>query len=218
LPKNQPSRGGRPPHRPRTATALRRQQRQQRRRRILTSGVAVAIIAVVVLALVITIGTTSNSASTTSSSSSSSTAPTTTVKPLASAAGKPCVAAKGPLPTGAPAVPVELGKQPTRLVTKDLKAGTGAVVKADSSVTVDYIGVACSTGKIFDSSYASGKPTTFGLSQVIKGWSEGMTGMKVGGERLLGIPPALAYGTAGRAPAIAPNETLWFVVKVDKVG
>src|SRR5262249_55578485 len=105
-------------------------------------------------------------------------------------------------------------KPPTTLVTKDLKAGTGAVIKATQTVTVDYIGVSCSTGKIFDSSYSRGQPATFGLNQVIKGWTNGITGMKVGGERLLGIPPALGYGTTGQPPDIAPNETLWFVVHV----
>jgi FKBP-type peptidyl-prolyl cis-trans isomerase len=194
---------------------VRRQQRQQRRRRVLTSGVAVVIVALVVLALVVTVGSSNNTASSTStSSSSSSTAPTTTVAKLPSAAGKPCVAVKGPLPKGAPAVPVHLGKPPTNLVTRDLKAGTGAVVKATQTVSVDYIGVSCSTGKIFDSSYSRGQPASFPLNRVIKGWTDGIAGMKVGGERLLGIPPALGYGTAGQPPDIAPNETLWFVVHV----
>jgi peptidylprolyl isomerase len=214
LANKQTPRAGRPTHRPRTATAVRRQQRQQRRKRAVTSGVAVVIVALIVIALVITVGTGNNSASSTSSSSSSSTAPTTTVAKLPSVAGKPCVAVKGALPKGAPAVPVQLGKPPTKLVTRDLKVGTGAVVKATQTVTVDYIGVSCTTGKIFDSSYASGKPVSFPLNQVIKGWTDGIAGMKVGGERVLGIPPALAYGSDGRAPDIAPDETLWFVVTV----
>ena len=183
---------------------------------MIQSGAALAIIAVIVLALLVTIGTSNKSASTTTSSSTStSTAPTTTVKPMASAAGKPCVATKGPLPTGAPAVPVQVGKPPTKLVTKDLKVGTGAVVKATQSVVVDYIGVSCSTGVIFDSSYSRNQPFTANLTGgVIPGWIQGIPGMKVGGERLLGIPPALGYGAAGSPPTIAPNETLWFVVHV----
>ena len=121
---------------------------------------------------------------------------------------------EGRAPKGAPAVPVQTGPPPTKLVIKDLKVGTGAVVKASQTLTVDYIGVSCSTGKIFDSSYATGQPATFPLSGVIPGWQQGIPGMKVGGERLLGIPPALAYGKDGRAPSIAPDETLWFVVHV----
>jgi peptidylprolyl isomerase len=98
-------------------------------------------------------------------------------------------------------------------VKKDLKAGTGAVVAAGATLTVDYIGVSCSTGKIFDSSYSRGQPATFALSQVIPGWQQGLPGMRVGGERLLGIPPAQAYGSTGQGD-IAPDETLWFVVNV----
>ena len=133
---------------------------------------------------------------------------------LASALGKPCVATTGALPAGAPAVPVQTGPPPTKLVIKDLKVGSGAAVTASQTLTVDYIGVSCSTGKIFDSSYSRNQPATFALSAVIPGWQQGIPGMKVGGERLLGIPPALAYGTAGRPPTIAPDETLWFVVHV----
>lgn len=177
-----------------------------------------AIIIAIILALVLP-GLSSNDASSTTTSSTSSTstttpASTTTAAPLKSVAGKPCVATKGALPAGAPAVPVETGPPPTKLVIKDLKVGTGAAVKAGQTLSVDYIGVSCSTGVIFDSSYATGQPASFALSGVIPGWQQGIPGMKVGGERLLGIPPVLAYGKDGRAPSIAPDETLWFVVHV----
>jgi peptidylprolyl isomerase len=79
-------------------------------------------------------------------------------------------------------------------------------------VTVNYIGVSCSTGKIFDSSYMRGQPASLPLNGVIKGWQDGMQGMKVGGQRLLGIPPAQGYGSQGSPPSIAPDETLWFVI------
>jgi len=92
--------------------------------------------------------------------------------------------------------------------------GTGAVVGDGDTPTINYIGVACSTGKIFDSSYATGKPLSYPLSQLIPGWQQGIPGMKVGGQRLLGIPPDLAYGAAGQGASIGPNETLWFVVDV----
>jgi peptidylprolyl isomerase len=112
---------------------------------------------------------------------------------------------------------VQVGPPPTTLVVQDLTPGTGATVEPTSTVTVDYIGVSCSTGAIFDSSYSRGQPTTFPLNQVIPGWSQGLTGMKVGGSRLLGIPADLAYGSEGRPPTIAPDEALWFVVDVRNV-
>lgn len=144
--------------------------------------------------------------------------PTVTVPPsAASAKGKPCVAVADPLPTGAPEVPVKVGPAPTSLIVEDLTPGTGTEVAATSTVTVDYIGVACSTGKIFDASYGKGQPATFGLDGVIKGWSEGLVGMKVGGKRLLGIPSDLAYGPGGYPPDIAPDEALWFVVEMKSV-
>jgi peptidylprolyl isomerase len=152
-----------------------------------------------------------------SDSSGSSTTTSTTIGAPDSAKGKPCVARVDALPTGAPEVPVEVGPAPTTLVVKDLVPGTGAAATASSTVTVDYIGVSCSTGKVFDSSYATGQPVTFGLNQVIPGWTQGLTGMQVGGTRLLGIPADLAYGSQSPTPEIAPDEALWFVVELKAV-
>lgn len=126
---------------------------------------------------------------------------------------KDCVPVADPLPPGAPQVPVKVGPGPTELVVEDLKPGTGAEVTPGATVTANYIGVACSTGKIFDSSYSRGEPVPFSLNQVIKGWTDGLPGMKVGGQRLLGIPADQAYGAEGRPPNIGPNEPLWFVVE-----
>lgn len=127
---------------------------------------------------------------------------------------KPCVAVTDPLPSGAPAVPVKVGPPPLQLLKEDLKAGTGAIVKPNDTVTVNYIGATCTTGKIFDSSYSRNQPATLALNQVIKGWTDGIPGMKIGGQRLLGIPAGQAYGAQGRPPTIGPNEPLWFVVEV----
>ena len=141
--------------------------------------------------------------------------PTSAASNVPSAAGKPCVAMTGTPPAGAPAVPVKVGPPPTTLVSEDLEIGTGAEVAEGATVTVDYIGVACSTGAIFDSSYSRGQPAQFPLGQVLPGWQQGLQGMKVGGVRLLGIPADLAYGDQPPPGAdIAPGETLWFVVKV----
>ena len=99
-------------------------------------------------------------------------------------------------------------------MVRDLKKGTGATAKNGSQVTVNYVGVAYSNGKQFDSSFDRGQafPFTLGAGEVIPGWDQGIEGMKVGGRRQLTIPPDLAYGPQGSPPAIGPNETLIFVV------
>jgi peptidylprolyl isomerase len=138
-----------------------------------------------------------------------------TVPRSGSAAGKPCVAETGTTPKGAPDVPVEVGPPPAKLLIKDLKTGTGAEVTQGATVTVYYIGVACSTGALFDESYTK-QPIAFPLTGVIPGFRDGLVGMKVGGRRLLGIPPEQGYGDQGQGP-IAPGETLWFVIDLVKV-
>lgn len=193
------------------AIAAERKRRQQKRT-FIWLGVAAVVVVGIVLITSAGGGKKKTNVSAGSSTTVGSTAPGTTA--AGSAAGKPCVAVADPLPAGAPAVPVDVGPPPTQLITRDLKPGTGAEVPKNATVTVNYIGVACSTGKIFDSSYARNQPATFGLNQVIKGWTDGIPGMKVGGQRLLGIPADQAYGSAGRPPSIAPDEPLWFVVEV----
>ena len=188
-------------------------RRKERRRKLSLAGVVAIIAAVGVVAiLAISSGGNDTEVSTTSSTSDPSSA--TSAKPLASAAGQPCKPVADPLPAGAPAVPIKVGPPPTALVAEDLRPGTGAVVAAGQTLKVNYIGVSCSTGKIFDSSYSSGEPVEFPLTNVIPGWQEGIPGMKVGGQRLLGIPPDKGYGDAGGGGDIAPGETLWFVVEV----
>jgi peptidylprolyl isomerase len=79
---------------------------------------------------------------------------------------------------------------------------------------VNYVGVLYKDGKKFNASWETGKPFTFtlGKGEVIKGWDQGIVGMKVGGRRELIIPASLAYGAAGRPPTIPKNEALVFVV------
>lgn len=110
-----------------------------------------------------------------------------------------------------PTISKPIGTPPSGLEVKDLAVGSGAAVVSTSTVTVQYVGVSWSDGQIFDSSWKSGQPATFALAQVIAGWQQGLLGMQVGGRRLIVIPPALGYGTAGSG-AIKPNETLVFVV------
>lgn len=96
----------------------------------------------------------------------------------------------------------------------DIKVGTGDEAKSGSKVKVHYTGW-LTTGKKFDSSIGS-QPYEFtiGQSEVIKGWDEGITGMKVGGKRQLRIPPDLAYGEDGHPPQIPQNATLVFDVQL----
>ena len=98
----------------------------------------------------------------------------------------------------------------------DLKEGTGATASAGKSVSVHYTGWLASNGKKFDSSVDRGQPFMFqlGAGQVIKGWDEGVSGMKVGGKRQLRIPPELGYGARGAGGVIPPNATLIFDVEL----
>jgi peptidylprolyl isomerase len=103
---------------------------------------------------------------------------------------------------------------PTELVVEDLELGDGTEATPGSTVSAHYVGVAHSTGEEFDASWNRGAPLDFrlGVGMVIAGWDEGIVGMRVGGRRRLTIPPHLAYGDRGAGSAIAPGETLVFVV------
>ncbi len=103
------------------------------------------------------------------------------------------------------------------LQTVDLKEGTGEVVKEGATVTAHYTGAVAKDGLIFESSKDSGQPAEFPLSAVIKGWQQGVPGMKVGGTRRLIIPASLAYGEAGSPPKIGPNEPLVFDIEMVSV-
>ncbi len=107
---------------------------------------------------------------------------------------------------------------PADLVIEDLIEGEGPAVQAGQTVTTHYAGWAFSTGEEFDSSWNRGEPLSFraGIGQVIRGWDQGLLGMKVGGRRKLTIPAHLAYGDRGAGGVIRPGETLIFVV--DLVG
>jgi FKBP-type peptidyl-prolyl cis-trans isomerase len=117
-----------------------------------------------------------------------------------------------PATSGPPKMTGEGTKTSSGLQYWDVKVGTGAEAKAGSKVRVHYTGWLAS-GKKFDSSVGS-QPFEFtiGRGEVIKGWDEGIVGMKVGGKRQLRIPPNLAYGDDGHPPQIPPNSTLTFDV------
>jgi FKBP-type peptidyl-prolyl cis-trans isomerase FkpA len=110
----------------------------------------------------------------------------------------------------------------TALQTNDVKPGTGAEARKGMTVRVHYTGwlynatAADKKGNKFDSSKDSGSPFDFrlGAGEVISGWDEGVAGMKVGGTRILTIPPAMGYGARGAGGVIPPNATLLFEVEL----
>ena len=104
---------------------------------------------------------------------------------------------------------------PSGLIIDDLVVGSGAAAAAGQQVTVHYTGW-LTDGKKFDSSKDRNDPFVFplGAGRVIKGWDEGVQGMKVGGKRKLTITPALGYGARGAGGVIPPNATLVFEVEL----
>lgn len=102
--------------------------------------------------------------------------------------------------------------------SEDIKVGSGAEAKSGDKVEVHYTGTLLN-GRKFDSSKDRGEPFSFtlGSGEVIKGWDEGVAGMKVGGKRKLTLPPGLAYGERGSPPAIDPNQMLIFEIELLKI-
>jgi peptidylprolyl isomerase len=109
-----------------------------------------------------------------------------------------------------------LGKKAkvTELQVIDIVEGTGTEVPVDATITAHYTGALCADGTIFESSHDSGRPATFGLNQVIDGWTVGVPGMKVGGTRRLVIPSDMAYGQRRASSTIGPNSDLVFDIEL----
>lgn len=103
------------------------------------------------------------------------------------------------------------GPAPTELVVTDIVEGSGDVASAGSTVKVHYAGVEYETGEEFDSSWNRGEPIDFPLAALVRGWQEGIPGMKVGGRRQLTIPPEKAYGPVGGGHRLS-GKTLVFVI------
>lgn len=115
--------------------------------------------------------------------------------------------------TEKPEIDAPEGPAPTDLEIIDITVGDGEEAVTGKQVSVHYVGVTHSGGEEFDASYGRGAPLEFplGVGMVIKGWEQGIEGMRVGGRRKLVIPPHLAYGERGAGGVIGPNETLIFV-------
>lgn len=106
----------------------------------------------------------------------------------------------------------------SELKIEDLVVGEGKAVKSGDKILIHYVGK-LNDGTEFDNSYKRKEPfeTTIGIGQVIKGWDQGVVGMKVKGKRKLTIPASLGYGTTGAPPKIPPNSTLIFDVELLEV-
>ena len=148
------------------------------------------------LMLLAAFGCAHNSGSTSSSTSSTNTTAKATTTTTAPAAGNVQVLSGG-------------------VRAEDLKVGDGALAETGTNVTVHYTGW-LTDGTKFDSSVDRGDPFKFrlGAGQVIRGWDEGVKGMRVGGKRKLTIPPDMGYGAAGAQGVIPPNATLVFDVEL----
>ena len=110
-----------------------------------------------------------------------------------------------------PEVDAPMGPAPEDLVIEDLIVGTGDEVQPGDTVTIHYVGVEYEEGEEFDSSWGRGEPATFPLGMLVKGWQEGIPGMKVGGRRTLICPPEMAYGPSGSGHRLS-GRTLVFVI------
>jgi FKBP-type peptidyl-prolyl cis-trans isomerase len=205
---------------------LARRARAKRRNTILGSVLATAVVLAVVGVVIASLAggstkkkTSVDAAATATPSASTPSSASTSPPPAA-----PTHCAKispDPPAKGQPTIPQVTGKAPTKLVVKDVKKGHGRAAQKGDTLSVTYIGVACSTGKVFDASYKHGN-TPFpvkplGTAQVIQGWNQGLIGMKAGGVRELVIPASLGYGTQGSPPTIKGNETLIFLVTAKSV-
>ena len=118
---------------------------------------------------------------------------------------------------GVPTIAKPEGDPPTQLVAQPLIKGSGAVVVAGQTLTVQYVGMIWASGTVFDSSWTRGQPADFviGAGQLIPGMDEGLVGQTVGSRVLLVIPPDKGYGASGNSQAgIAPTDTLVFVVDI----
>jgi peptidylprolyl isomerase len=167
----------------------------------------------------------SNSAANTTTTSGGGSGPSTTVtappgSPL-NAIGTIPAADRSPAGTAgsAPTVTVPSGTPPTHLESADLITGTGPAAKDGDHLTVQYVLATYSSGKVIQSSWTSAPfPFTLGQGMVIPGWDKGVVGMKVGGRRELIVPPSLGYGPQSPGAGIAPNDTLVFVIDLQKIG
>jgi peptidylprolyl isomerase len=217
----------------------RRQEREARRKRVtLIASVAGTLVIIgVVIALVVGLSGNSgkSSAAAGGSSSAGSSAPVSSSTPAPTPTSSPARPATGPAVSflgvtvkgardlgGAPQVTSKASKPPASLEVKDLVVGKGPAATPTSTVTVQYVGVLYKNGTKFDSSWDRGQTAEFPLTQVVKGFTQGIGGtkgiapMKVGGRRIMILPASLGYGAQAQS-TIPANSPLVFVVDLKKV-
>jgi FKBP-type peptidyl-prolyl cis-trans isomerase len=139
-------------------------------------------------------------------------------QPAATASAQPAPTATATAKPAETQKPAEAPPSNEKLEMKDLVVGKGTEAKAGDNVKVHYVGT-LPDGKEFDSSKKHNQPFEFelGAGRVIKGWDQGVAGMKIGGKRKLTVPPSLGYGARGFPPVIPPNSTLIFEVELLEV-
>jgi peptidylprolyl isomerase len=213
----------------------RRQERAAARKRFTLIGSivgTVVVVAAIVVAVVALSGHHKKASAADNPTVSSPAATTPTPSPTPSTSYPPAkgktvtfdgVTVKGATDlTGKPSVTSKASKAPSGLRFMDLVVGKGAAATSASTVTVQYVGVLYKSGVKFDSSWDRGTPAQFSLSQVVKGFQYGIGGekgvpaMKVGGRRIIILPPALGYGAQANN-SIPANSPLVFVIDLTKV-
>ena len=197
---------------------LREQQARARRRRRNTIvgasvGAAAVIAAVVLLAIHLSGG--SSKSPTALDSGTPTPTPSATPPPPATAAKKCAPISPNPPDPSVPKLPDWTKPVPDKLVTRTIQPGKGPVVKEGDTVQVDYVGIGCSTGAVFDATYLHpDQPltVTVGAGQVIPGFDDGLAGLHLGETSEFIIPAKLGYGADGAGATIKPNAPLIFVV------
>jgi peptidylprolyl isomerase len=200
----------------------------KKRRKQIRNAIIVAVIAGIVIGIVFLTSSNSPPKKSATTTTTTTTAPTTTTTTVAGTTTTTAPPTIGAIPAAdlspagtagkAPTVVVPSGSPPTQLESADLITGTGAAAKTGDALTVQYVLATYSSRKTVQSSWTS-QPFTFTLGQgVIRGWDEGVVGMKVGGRRELVIPPSLGYRSTAQGAGIAANDTLVFIIDLVKIG
>jgi peptidylprolyl isomerase len=197
---------------------LEMEQRANKRRKTIRRSVIVAIVAILVVGSGALLFSGKGTPTTTTTESTTTTVATTTTTLAKVTIGT----IADPSPAGtfgkAPTMVIPPGTPPTTLESKNLITGTGLLARAGDTLTAEYVLGTYSSRKVVQSSWTS-KPFSFVLSSssVIPGFADGLVGMKVGGRRELIIPPSLGYRDTSPGTGIAKNDTLVFIVDLQKV-
>lgn len=201
---------------------LERRAKAKKRNTVLGAVIGtVAVIVVLVLVGLSVFGGNGSKKNVAAASASPTATPTSTAAVDKPAPKKCKKISPNPPAKGQPTIPDVKGKDPTKLVTKDIKVGHGPAAKDGDNMKVDYIGIGCSTGTVFDATYKDGgKPlavTNLGQAQLIEGFNKGLVGMKAGGQRELIIPGPLAYASTPSSAPTFGNDTLIFYITAKSV-